>query len=252
MVGNSYKCVDCHSQIVDASGALLSTAVWYHVDKTYDVWGARITNYTFAADGGTCATTCHGSATPKWGANTADATCEKCHGSAATAAVGSFEDTSGSTTSAKAVTHVGHLAGTHNLKNPIECSSCHIVPTLVADAGHIDTSLPAEVNPSLGFGGTSCATSYCHGNAMPKGTTEGANRTPSWSDTGYLTGDPAHDCAQCHGYPPASLARAHAGKGPGECHFCHNNVNAAGDGFTALRKGPAPGWHFTCISRQLF
>ena len=66
---------------------------------------------------------------------------------------------------------------------------------------------------------------------MPKGTTEGANRTPSWSDTGYLTGDPAHDCAQCHGFPPAAIA-AHTGRGPGDCHLCHNSVNAAGDGFT--------------------
>jgi predicted CxxxxCH...CXXCH cytochrome family protein len=65
---------------------------------------------------------------------------------------------------------------------------------------------------------------------MPRGTTEGSNRTPAWNDSNYLNGDSNHDCAQCHGYPPLAIL-AHTGATPTTCTNCHEHVNAAGTGF---------------------
>ena len=74
VAGSGYQCVDCHSTTVDAANTIIDTAK--HVNRAYDVAGARITSYAYAADGGTCSTACHGSATPKWGGVAA---CGSCH-----------------------------------------------------------------------------------------------------------------------------------------------------------------------------
>lgn len=257
--GSALGCTDCHANASMATGSHTQHLNVFgvdctnchnnagpftakHADRNIDIafngliggTGTYSQNPNPPGNGyGSCSTTyCHGTASPAWGNNTATTTCEKCHGSANTAQTsGLFKDTAGSTTSGKAVNHVSHLASTHNYTNDIACSQCHAVPVSVNAAGHIDSALPAEVNPSLGFGGGSCSTTYCHGAAMPKGTTEGANRTPLWTDTGYLNGDPNHDCAQCHGYPPLAIA-AHTGMGPTTCINCHDKVNASGTGFT--------------------
>ena len=235
VVGSGYMCVDCHNLTVDASNVITTeSGLYFHVNAAYNVKGANITTYTYAADGGTCTTVCHGSGMPKWGDNTANTTCEKCHGSAATVP---FRDTAGNTvnTGAKVGAHAAHLNATHGYSNAVACSECHVVPGSVNAAGHIDTAIPAELTfqGPIGIAGSltpvygagSCSTTWCHGAGLSEG-----GSVPVWN-TPLLTGVAANDCTKCHGYPPAGIG-AHAGKLPTDCHTCHSNVNAAGDGFT--------------------
>jgi predicted CxxxxCH...CXXCH cytochrome family protein len=154
-----------------------------------------------------------------WGSNTAAVTCEKCHGSAATAALGSFKATSGSTDPAnsKVGAHVAHLASTSNLTSDIACNTCHTVPGSVNAAGHMNGT--TTVNAGLNYVGGTCSTA-CHGSS-----------NPSWIDTTYLTGVAANDCAKCHGYPPVG-----AHPSDNDCHKCHNSVAAGNTSIADVTK----------------
>lgn len=238
-----YDCLNCH----DNAGSGTDK----HANRNIDIefsgaagTGTYSQSPNPAGNGyGTCSTLyCHGTLSPQWGANTATTTCEKCHGSAGTAAIGTFKDTAGNTSGARVGAHVGHLASTHNYTNNVACNQCHGVPAGVTAAGHIDSALPVEftwgvlatkngtVIPT--YAGGTCSTTYCHGTGI--GLTgiskPGANNTaPAWGDTNYLTGVAANDCAQCHGYPPGG---GHPGATPSTCYICHPGVNNTGTGFT--------------------
>ena len=217
-----YDCSVCHGAGYSPSTVVTST----HANKTINIaftGNASGTNYTQSAgtpgDGyGNCSTSaCHGSGTMTWGGNTAAVTCEKCHGSAATAALGSFKATSGSTDPAdsKVGAHVAHLASTSNLTVDVTCTTCHEVPATVNAAGHMNAT--TTVNAALGYAAGSCSTTSCHGTS-----------TPLWTDTNYLTGVATHDCAQCHGYPPPVNHTT-----DNDCHKCHASV-AAGNTTIAI------------------
>jgi predicted CxxxxCH...CXXCH cytochrome family protein len=234
-----YDCINCHNNA--GSGTIK------HADRNIDIefsgfagTGTYSQNPNPPGNGyGSCSTTwCHGTMSPQWGTDlSAVAACEKCHGSAGTAALGTFKDTAGNTSGNRVGAHVSHLASTHNFTVDVACNKCHAVPASVTAAGHIDSALPAEVSGTIGYagGGGSCSTTYCHGDNMPRGTTEGLNSIPAWNAVGYLNGTPSHDCAQCHGYPPMAIG-AHAGAGPTTCIICHDHVNASGTGFTDPSK----------------
>jgi len=112
----------------------------------------------------------------------------------------------------------------------------------VSDAGHIKDATPGTAELTFGelaslgaaspaYSNGECSSVYCHGGAMPGGSTDGADRTPEWNNTNYLNGSAANDCSRCHGYPPANAL--HTGKVPTDCIRCHDSgVNAAGTGFT--------------------
>lgn len=202
---------------------------------------------------GTCSTTnCHGTSSPAWGTDLSGSdTCVKCHGETGVASPseaqiapgGSGVDTNGDSaaTDAQVGAHQVHLTSALGYSSDVTCSQCHVKPSAFGDAVHADTALPAELTfGALASTGTAspvyasgqCSSTYCHGNAMPRGGTDGAAKTPSWINTSYLTGSAANDCTRCHGYPPSAIA-AHSGKGPTDCITCHNyGVNAAGTGFT--------------------
>lgn len=249
-----YNCATCHTNA--------GSGTTKHADKNIDVAFYAVQGGSFGsysqtgAPGngyGTCSTVyCHGTMSPQWGTDLSGIdTCTKCHGTPTIGVAPDYakappSDTAGNTsaTGSAVGAHQTHLRALSNLSSPVACSECHKVPATVTEVGHIDSNLPAELTwgtiatkggASPQYSGGQCSTTYCHGGAMPKGTTEGANRAPSWTDTNYLTGDPVHDCAQCHGYPPATLA-VHNGAVPSSCIICHDHVNSSGTGFTNLSK----------------
>jgi len=136
--------------------------------------------------------------------------CDGCHGSADSPAPPT--DLAGNTlTTALGVgAHQAHLQGLHRLRGPVACDACHQVPTNVLDPGHIDSGPPAEVNASLGWDRTSqtCATSYCHGPALPVWTN---------SNTDQIA------CGTCHGVPPATASHD-PGLTIADCATCHTKT----------------------------
>ncbi|MFZ2198796.1 MAG: CxxxxCH/CxxCH domain-containing protein, partial [Thermodesulfovibrionales bacterium] len=252
--GNAqYDCSVCHGTGYTISGVTYVT----HNDQTIN------TNFTGRAFGtvysdgsgpagngyGNCTTSnCHGNGTQNWSENTATPTCEKCHGSAATAALGSFKDTSGSTAGPNVGSHVSHLASSHNWMNDVTCDECHqtTVNNMAAQAtmegkvnaaGHIDSFIPAELSWGLlatndgvlspNYDGNTCSVVYCHGEGLRGGT----NKTPSWGDLAYLSGTAAQKCGTCHGYPPTFPHSTNT-----NCYTCHDHVNTTNNGFVDVSK----------------
>lgn len=118
----------------------------------------------------------------------AGAGCDGCHGSGPDGAPPRDLDGNLFTTSLGVGAHQAHLLVPSGLRAPIPCVTCHVVPTEVTSVGHIDSALPAEVTPDLGWDRTTgtCANAYCHGLARPV-----------WTEQGGAT------CGSCHGFPPA-------------------------------------------------
>ena len=148
--------------------------------------------------------------------------CAGCHGNQDNAAPP--RDLAGNTlTTAIGVgAHQAHLQALHRLSAPIGCENCHRVPVDVEDPGHLDTTVPAEVVPALGWDRTSqtCATAWCHGPARPL-----------WTGT-----EPAY-CGSCHGLPP--LTPPHQASMPlSSCTTCHPS---SVDGFGNIRITGGPG-----------
>lgn len=124
------------------------------------------------------------------------------------------------------------------------CAECHIVPSTLRAAGHIDGDGEAEVlfrgtlaalvteggarqpQPAYARQTLACANTYCHGNwALMKSASaydfiyaaekiEGNNATPIWTEP--ETGD----CGSCHDLPP----RGHNPFGIQACSNCHSGV----------------------------
>ncbi|RJQ43512.1 MAG: CxxxxCH/CxxCH domain-containing protein [Nitrospiraceae bacterium] len=240
-------CSDCHTGAAnDASSYNYSN----HVNKSIDVANSYTKGGTPGNGYGTCsAAACHGNSSPTWGTDfTGIDGCTKCHGTPTASPAPAYTqapptDTAGDSaaTDAQVGAHRAHLQST--ISSNVACSECHIVPAIVSAAGHINDATPGTAELIFGalassnsatpsYSGGQCSNVYCHGGAMPKGTTNGADRTPIWNNTNYLTGNAANDCSRCHGYPPSSLA-VHSGKGATDCIICHNaGVNASGTGFT--------------------
>ncbi len=136
-----------------------------------------------------------------------DASCSTCHGNTNNAAPPIDIAGKSDTTKKSVGAHQSHMMATGDLSSPVACSECHKVPTNMADAGHMDSALPAEVtfgilatasdaNPSWDETGATCTNSYCHGATLHGGT----HTTPVWTRVG--SGEAA--CGSCHGNPPPS------------------------------------------------
>lgn len=244
-------CGDCHSGAANDGSSYVSGN---HLNKLIDVSNNYNMGGTPGNGYGSCVVaSCHGSGTPNWGTTTTGRDkCTLCHGtptngtlasSAATSIAPPF-DTARSSTGSTVGAHQAHLR-TSTIARAIRCNECHVVPTAIDSAGHIKDATPgvAEVpftiatstlsrtgGASPSYAGGTCSSVYCHGSNMPRGTTEGADTTPSWGDTNYINGTASHDCGQCHGYPPAAIV-AHGSAVPTNCVSCHDNVNPTGTGF---------------------
>lgn len=107
---------------------------------------------------------------------------------------------------------------------PVACDTCHVVPERVADPGHMDSDLPAEVEfggQAVAHGATpvydadqkTCSNTYCHGGALEFSADLPA---PQW--------DAPRDesCGTCHGTPPPAPHPDNS-----DCGSCHPS---AGEG----------------------
>jgi predicted CxxxxCH...CXXCH cytochrome family protein len=109
------------------------------------------------------------------------------------------------------------------LAHRVGCPNCHVVPTEIDQAGHLDGDNRAEVTFGLlatvggvtpTWNGTTCSSVYCHGATLTGGTL----KTPTWGDTSGAAsacgachalaspdGDTESDCSSCH---PTSVDEA--------------------------------------------
>jgi len=140
--------------------------------------------------------------------------------------------------------HLAHVNGTNGYTAGFDCSECHKKPQNYTDPGHFydgvyDTTRGevevifgplAKTNgaPATYDHNTMTCDVYCHDESYFENGW-GTGTAPQWNDSGYLTGNASHDCAQCHGYPPAG---GHPAATSTDCINCHSHVNATGDGFT--------------------
>lgn len=227
---------------------------------------------TPAWDGAACANTyCHGDSKPVWAGGASQAACGSCHAipppnhkSARCADCHSrvadnqaqivdaslhvdgkvsLGDDSGSCQAchqdaALSGAHASHLQAKHELRGPLGCGDCHLVPATVTSAGHIDQPFVQlfplgwsgigssdGAMPSWDAGASTCRNTYCHGN----GTTLAADgavdlvRAPTWTP-----GSGAAVCGACHGIPPVDAAHAPP-LGLADCARCHpSTMNAQG------------------------
>ncbi|MDD2897326.1 MAG: CxxxxCH/CxxCH domain-containing protein [Desulfuromonadaceae bacterium] len=241
-IHNITDCSQCHA------GATTSTTIptLNHIDGNIDVtngYPANVTKHTAASGygGRSCSTAvCHGASSPVWGANTANATCTKCHGTPSVSATNA--------NMAPAIgAHQVHVrgTGTNNYSRELTCFECHNSGTSITFTNHMNgntqnvvftNASTAQKNGVVASwtAGTypdgTCAV-YCHGANMPKGDTSGTARTPSWTASTLMNGTLLTDCGTCHGNPPAagSTATTHSGKTPTtSCTGCHSHFNATG------------------------
>jgi len=265
-VDAAYACSICHGPTYTQTTFNTATHADGQINLAFNGKASGVTysqaDSNIPGDGyGTCSTSkCHGRATRNWGINTTAPTCEKCHGSANTAATkGEFKDTAGNPNSKYAGSHVSHLAGTHEISSPITCDQCHVVPGSINSFGHM-SSIPARLTfgslathdsyPASNTVRTmtpaysvvtdinnntttrSCSNTYCHAGVRnvgdgnnPAGTPSGAVPAPTWGVGVYMS------CDKCHGNPPAS---PHIQKT--NCSGCHAHVNETNSGFIDKTK----------------
>lgn len=242
---NTQVCFSCHSATVDISTGRATTAAKFrpyssrHASGVINVkFKASIAGtYNGAVGTKTCsATLCHGGTSPKWGANTTNDGCTKCHGTPSASVTNTTKylvappfntsQTSGTPTGAGQVsnnpkvgahqTHIQFLNGFSNYSTQtFRCENCH--GTLPTTTAHITgSSAPAfqgmatkrgAMSPSWTAASLTCSNTYCHNPAGTGGTLNAANvgtRTfVSWTAASYL-GDTAKtetNCNRCHKSP---------------------------------------------------
>jgi predicted CxxxxCH...CXXCH cytochrome family protein len=281
-------CSGCHALTVDPTGAIIPASQGgKHLDGLLEASGHDATwmdttssnFHAFAADRGiqNC-TPCHGADLAGGSVGTACtechkaggqandfATCTACHGNGGTTGAppeaiwgyaGDPNRGGGTADPIRVGAHTKHLAPT--LTTAFDCSVCHVKPTSILSAGHIDdptpvatvtfggiaTSVPPGTSPSWNRGAAACASTYCHGNyagvyaynAWDWGADapytvyvnyKGNNGTPNW------TGGPM-TCGSCHGNPPPGTGTWHSGHhgnsgdGYNECQLCHPDAFSVG------------------------
>jgi predicted CxxxxCH...CXXCH cytochrome family protein len=255
----SYPCSTCHY----GAGSGTTNHTNHGIDLAFTAPANPATVYSLGnsvppgSGYGNCAnTTCHGEGTPTWGANSARPTCEKCHGSAATVP---FYATSGNSTNTdpRAGAHTNHLnasAAGHAFSSNLSCSECHRLPADVNAAGHMDTTLPADIafgtlagtgglTPAYNAGTGVCTNVYCHGAKMSGGDASGTNRAPTWNVAFLPPTITRAACGSCHGFPPLpasghpdiAIPAGFPATAPiGTACSCHANINTAGNSYANI------------------
>lgn len=198
--------VYCHGDALHASGGSATRPVWASPAPTGTCVRCHAAPPPSHAQSD-CAT-CHPATAPHIDGTVQIGTsdgCSGCHGDATSPAPP--RDLSGNTTTVSlgVGAHRAHLDAPSGLRGPIACTTCHAVPATLTAAGHIDSTLPAEVTPGLGWQratGT-CATATCHGSSQPV-----------WTQTNVVA------CGTCHAVPPATPSHATATT-IATCATCH-------------------------------
>ena len=164
------------------------------------------------------------------------ARCTGCHGDPANGNAAPPRAVRGATatTDVAVGAHQAHLQPS-GIRQPLDCSDCHVKPVNVNDPGHIDGATATlawgplasarGVTPTPAAGpaptGDITCTNYCHG---PSASAGGTVHAPSWTK---VDGSQA-GCGTCHGIPPppphpyaASLAA---------CANCHpDTIDTSGN-----------------------
>jgi predicted CxxxxCH...CXXCH cytochrome family protein len=187
---------------------------------------------------------------------TAGDDCDICHAGPTRGA--DFYDTHGSRDAGSPTVgaHAAHFET--ELRGPLACTDCHIVPKKATDVGHVEAP-PAEVFPPGWDGGAAAldgvtpsfdatqltCTVYCHGagaTLTARDHTPGLIRAPVWN-----AGDSQDACgAACHGAPPQDGQLGHTiATSTQACAQCHAlTVNADGTIRTfALPDGGVGSFH---------
>ncbi|MFH1017218.1 MAG: CxxxxCH/CxxCH domain-containing protein [Pseudomonadota bacterium] len=155
--------------------------------------------------------------------------CSACHGSESSP--GPPRDLNGDTSTAlRGIgAHEAHLL-TAAIASPTDCSECHVVPSGIMDANHMDGDLRAEVifgtvattgGALPSWDGSKCTNTYCHGATLGGGT----KTTPAWTT---VDGTQAA-CGNCHSLPPPAPHTDQTA-----CETCHSTV--AGPGQVIINK----------------
>ncbi|MBI5071130.1 MAG: CxxxxCH/CxxCH domain-containing protein [Deltaproteobacteria bacterium] len=286
--GGLGACSPCHSFTVDGAGQLIPASQGgRHLNGLLEAsghdaaWMDRTSPgfHAFAANRGiqNC-TACHGTDLTggsvrvgctdchrAGGVANDFASCTACHGGAANqtgappAAIWGYAGDpnrgGGTADPIRVGAHTRHVQA--QLTAPIDCAACHVKPTSVLSAGHIDDPTPvasvsfhglaAQVppgpGPSWSRATAGCSATYCHGNYAGSYTYftydwgndvyvqqtvayAGARATPTWTD-GPMT------CASCHGNPPRGTGNWHSGfhgyqtGGYNDCQLCHPDASGA-------------------------
>ena len=258
---SNIPCAACHNGYTETA-ASVSTHVDGSINLSFTATGAG-TVYSqnlVSAPGngfGTCSTSiCHGSNVPTWGANTSNVTCTKCHGKPTLTnysttnawqaapgyaqAAGSGTYTNNVSNAAPYGAHDAHVRAVNGYTTrEILCSDCHgTIPTSGSHANGTVAYTWSNMAKNVGTSGTpntrgtltpnysagSCSANYCHGAKLAGG----ANTTPSWTGTAYLTpyAKNSANCGQCHGAPPTSAPSmfTHGGIAiANDCSGCHGH-----------------------------
>jgi predicted CxxxxCH...CXXCH cytochrome family protein len=260
-VHNDPTCTDCHAAGTTATVAPTTG----HIDGNVTVTGgypivAKHVAGTYAANA-TCSTsTCHGTKSPVWGANTGNDKCTKCHGTgtvtvtvANRAVIAPSDpaatDTGKVSSNAKTGAHQTHLLFLNGLSaqgtQDSRCSDCH--GTLPASGAHANgSSTPvfqglathSGTMTSASFTGGSCSSTYCHNPAGTGGTLNNANTgtgiTPSWTNAAYIadgTLKTQANCGVCHKSPGDAgftSTTTHVANITQDCAQCHGHNGGTG------------------------
>ena len=187
------ECAQCHPKTVAANGTLSAS----HIDAVIDI-----------GDGSGGCTACHGTGSQP-------APPRGLHGEQLTTdlAVGA---------------HTAHLTS-NRLRGPIACDECHVVPSVVGDASHLDGTPNAEVvfgtlaktaaaTPVWNRATATCSDVYCHGGGarLAGDTSPSKLATQIWTATTAAT----IYCGACHGLPPTDAFHAPT-LGLTDCATCH-------------------------------
>jgi hypothetical protein len=167
------------TSIVHSTGWIDTSSEDFHgtyiVAQGYDMRPCRVchgSTYTGGTSGASCRK-CH--TNPAGPEN-----CATCHGSSISPAPPTDLAGNTSTTARGVGAHQIHLLGTGTYTSlSIACSDCHLVPGSVYDAGHITTTLRAEVlfknslavlssggrtpTPAYNYDSLRCSNTFCHG-----------------------------------------------------------------------------------------
>ncbi|MEI7811288.1 MAG: CxxxxCH/CxxCH domain-containing protein [Ignavibacteria bacterium] len=164
--------------------------------------------------------------------------CNTCHGD--------FYDSA--KTAPIAGAHATHLFNT-NVATVVVCKECHVIPTTVFQAGHLDSGLPADVSfngplgtmnvttaPAYNTNNQTCTNTFCHGNftfSKESATSQdqyaftgtqitGNNFTPVWTKVDNSQAA----CGTCHGLPPKGHVGENGGIGITDCgnSGCHKGI----------------------------
>jgi predicted CxxxxCH...CXXCH cytochrome family protein len=195
--------VYCHGDTLRAGG-LATRPVWSAPPKTGTCVQCHASPPPSHAQS-ECAT-CHPASAPHVdGVVQVGDACNGCHGDASSPAPPRDLAGNVATTAIGVGAHRAHLDAPSGLRGPIACATCHVVPSSVGSVGHIDSALPAEVAPALGWqrAAQTCATASCHGASQP-----------AW------TSDDQVACGTCHDIPPATPSHASATT-LASCATCH-------------------------------